>query len=88
MDMEELEARLRELESMIGVDLWTDLFSSKYAALLNDVRALPGPKYQKLERMQRLIYRQFMFLFGEWRREKGINAIQGEQREQGEEVMQ
>ena len=77
MDIEQFEVRLRELESMIGVELWMDLFSVKYAALLNDVRVLPGAKYRMLERMQRLVYKQFFYLFGEWRREKGINVIQG-----------
>jgi hypothetical protein len=73
------EGRIRELESMICVNASMDRFTAAYEALLNDVRALPGPKYERLERMQRLIYRQFSYLFSEWRRERGIKAIQGEQ---------
>jgi hypothetical protein len=77
MDHGEFERRYRELESLRGSVDTMNLFTDAYEGLLNEVKAMPGPKYGKFERMQRLLYQQFMFLFGEWRRAKAIDAIEG-----------
>lgn len=75
MNDDKFEARLRELEAMTGQDMSMDLFNDGYETLLNDVKAMPGPKYKKLERMQKLVYRQFLYLFNEWRRQRAIDTM-------------
>lgn len=77
MNDDHFEVRLRELEAMAGTDAGMDIFNQEYESLLNEIKAMPGPKFEKLKRMQKLVYRQFMFLFGEWRRTKAIDAMQG-----------
>lgn len=70
----QFEAGLRILEAMVGQDATIELFEQGYESLLNEVRMLPT-RFEKLERMQRLLFQQFMFLFGEWRREAAIEKM-------------
>lgn len=77
MNIDQFNARLRELESMTGSEAGRDLFNEEYEALLHDVKRSSGPRYERFKRMQRLLFQQFMFLFGEWKREMAIEKIIG-----------
>ena len=72
--MMDFEKRLREVESMAGSEISMDLFTESYQSLLLEVQRLPKGKYEKLERMRRLIYRQYLYLVACWFREKAADA--------------
>ena len=75
MDSDQFESRLRELESLAGSTDTMTLFNASYEALLEEVNGQPGPRYRKLERMQRLVYKQTAWLMNELLRAKAIDAM-------------
>jgi len=70
MDADQFERRLRELQVMVGSDPAMDLFTQEYESLLNEVNVLPGPRFEKLVRMKKLLMHQAAYLMNEWLREK------------------
>jgi len=70
----DFEARLREVESLAGSEISMDVFNESYQSLLLEVQRLPKGKYEKLERMRRLLSRQFLFLLAAWKRAKAEDA--------------
>lgn len=77
MDAEQFEGRLRELQAMTRQDVATELFEQAYESLLTDVRALPGPRYEKVGRMQRVLMHQAEWLMNEWLRAKRNDYVEG-----------
>ena len=71
----DFEQRLRELESMTGQDVSMDLFNLHYEEMLREIQTGPGPRYGRLERMQRLIHRQTAWVMCELIREKAIEKM-------------
>jgi len=70
MDIDQFDARLRELEAMIGQDVTMGMLNEVYQVLLEEVKALPGAKYQKLERMAKVLARQTEYLMNLYLKEK------------------
>lgn len=70
MDSDQFKGQLRELEAMIGSDVSMELFNEAYEALLNDVKALPGAKFEKLRRMAKVLARQTEYMMNLYLKEK------------------
>lgn len=69
----DFESRLRELESLAGSESALNLFNEAYQSLLLEVQRLPKEKAEKLETMRRVLYKQFLYLFAQWRRVKATD---------------
>ena len=67
---------LEELEFLAGMTDSADEFNDYYEKLLDECRA-NNDRVTVLS-MQRLLFKQFLFLFGEWRREKGMVTAKDE----------
>jgi hypothetical protein len=68
MKTEEFNTRLKELSIMVGNSQSTELFNQEYESLLNEVKAQPGPRYEMLARMRRLLDHQAQYLMNAWLR--------------------
>lgn len=78
----DFEARLRELEAMVGKDAGMELFTDRYESLLNEVRAMPGVKFQMIGKMRKILFRQLMAVFAEYYRQRAIDKIGGSGQEE------
>jgi hypothetical protein len=67
----ESNRQIIELEFLSNDLETTDEFTELYESMLNKVR-ITGDKAQ-VKQMQRILFRQFIYLFSEWRREKALN---------------
>ena len=76
----DFEKRFREVESLAGSEISMDLFNEHYQSLLLEVQRSTKPKAEKLERMRRLLHRQFLYLLAQWRRAKAEDALPEEKR--------
>jgi len=54
MDMEEIEARLKDLSGLVGSNMELNLFNTRYAVLLRDINKLTGPRYGLLFRLKQI----------------------------------
>jgi hypothetical protein len=70
MDTTEFDRRLRELEAMIGQDVTMELFNEGYESLLNDVKVSPGARFEKLQRMAKVLARQTEYMMNLYLKEK------------------
>ena len=70
MEADQFEGRLRELEAMIGQDVTMELFTQEYESLLNDVKSIQGPRFEKLQRMAKILARQTEYMMNLYLKEK------------------
>ena len=70
MDTIQFDKRLRELEAMIGQDVTMELFTQEYESLLNDVKAIQGPRFKKFQRMAKVLARQTEYMMNLYLKEK------------------
>lgn len=70
----DFENCFRELQTLCGSTATMNLFNEHYEGLLLFINREQKPKYDRLQRMQRLLYRQFLFLFAQWREAKAADA--------------
>lgn len=82
MNTTQFDSRIRHLESLTGSETAMDLFNEAYQSLLLEVQRLPKAKAEKLERMRRLLHRQFLFLLAAWHRAKAIDKMGGSGQEE------
>ena len=66
MNEQEFNDKISALTFLIGEDAAVDLFNQEYETLLNDVKALPGPRYAKFARMKKVLLLQAQYLMNEW----------------------
>ena len=74
----DFEKRLIEVESLMGSESGMELFNESYQSLLLEIQRLPKGKVEKLERMRRLLHRQFLYLYAAWKRAKVIEGVSDE----------
>ena len=79
MTPDQFESRLRELEAMTGQDVSMDLFNDAYESLLNDVKALPGARFEKLQRMAKVLARQTEYMMNLYLKEKAKEEEDGDE---------
>lgn len=71
----DFEKRLREVESLMGSESAMDAFNASYESLLLAVNRVPKAKHEKLERMRRLLHRQFLYLYAQWKRARIVEGV-------------
>ena len=62
MDANQFKDRMQELAAMTAKDASMDLFTQEYERLLNEVKALPGPRYEMLSKMKMMLMVQSAYL--------------------------
>ena len=70
MEADQFESRLRELEAMIGQDVTMELFTQEYESLLNDIKSIQGPRFEKLQQMAKVLARQTEYMMNLYLKEK------------------
>ena len=65
MDANQFKNRMGELAAMTAKDASMDLFTQEYERLLNEVKALPGPRYEMLSKMKMMLMHQAGYLMSE-----------------------
>jgi len=83
MKDDQFESRLRELEAMTGQDVSMELFTQEYESLLNDVKAIQGPRFEKLQRMAKVLARQTEYMMNLYLKEKSKK-----EEDEGEDIVQ
>lgn len=75
MTDQQFNDRLLRLAFLVGEDGAEDQFAEEYKDLLYAVKALPGPRYEKFEKMKMVLLQQAAYLMTEWLKEGGSMVI-------------
>jgi hypothetical protein len=76
METEQMNRQIAELEFLSGTLESADEFNLRYERMLRECK-VAGDK-ATARKMQKVLFRQFIFLFNEWRREKGMVTAKDE----------
>jgi len=71
----EFDNRILTLIFLVGTDGAEDQFAEEYEALLGEVKASTGPRFEKFARMKKLLLHQACFLMCEWLKEKKETTV-------------